>query len=95
MKGYANGYFTEDTLEERMRPAITVAKAHHLQLYCGEYGVYPKISEEIALRYYKDLCGIFRRNGIAYCHWCYKGDFPVVNSDGTPKRKLVSILTAR
>ncbi len=95
MREYANGYFTKDTLAERMLPAIKVAKAHHLQLYCGEFGVYPKIPDETMLRYYTDLCDIFRQNGIAYCHWCYKGDFPVVNSDGTPKTKLVSILTAR
>ena len=94
MREYANGYFTKDTLEERMLPAINVAKAHHLQLYCGEYGVYPRIHEDIMLRYYTDLCNIFNKNGIAYCHWNYKGDFPVVNSDGTPKTKLVSILTA-
>jgi endoglucanase len=95
MRTYANGYFTKDTLENKMLPAIMVAKTHHLQLFCGEYGVYPRIPEGPMLQYYNDICDIFRRNGIAYCHWCYKGDFPVVNSDGSPKAKLVSILTAR
>jgi endoglucanase len=95
MREYANGYFTKEILEEKMLPAIKVANTHHLQLYCGEFGVYPRIPEEIMLRYYSDLCSIFRRNGIAYCHWCYKGDFPVVNSDGSRKTKLVSILTAK
>ena len=90
-----NGYYTKEILEERMLPAIKVAKAHHLQLYCGEYGVYPAIPEDTALRYYRDLCEIFRKYGIAYCHWCYKGDFPVLKSDGTPKQELVSILTAK
>jgi endoglucanase len=95
MRDGANGYFTKETLEERILPAIRVAEAYHLQLYCGEYGVYPKIPEGTLLHYYSDLCGIFHKNGIAYCHWCYKGDFPVVNSDGTPKSTLVSILTAK
>jgi endoglucanase len=95
MRDFANGYFTKETLEEAIRPAIKVAEALHLPLYCGEYGVYPQIAEGTMLRYYSDLCDIFRRNGIAYCHWCYKGDFPVVNGDGTPKSKLVSILTAK
>jgi endoglucanase len=95
MRDGANGYFTKEGLEERILPAIKVAKAHHLQLYCGEYGVYPAIPEGTMIHYYSDLCEIFRKNGIAYCHWCYKGDFPVLNRDGTPKQKLVSILTAK
>jgi endoglucanase len=95
MRLYANGYFTKEVLEKMMLPAIKVAKEHRLQLYCGEYGVYPKIPEDIMLRYYKDLCAIFNENEIAYCHWNYKGDFPVVDRDGNPYRKLVSILTAK
>lgn len=94
MRDGGNGYFTREVLEERILPAIKVAKEHHLQLYCGEYGVYPKIPEDIMLRYYKDVCEIFNENNIAYCHWCYKGDFPVVDSRGKPNHKLVSILTA-
>jgi endoglucanase len=94
MRAFANGYFTKERLEERILPAIRVAQARHLQLYCGEYGVFPTIPEGPMLRYYSDLCEIFRKNGIAYCHWCYKGDFPVLKSDGTPKLQLVSILTS-
>lgn len=95
MRTVANGYFTKEVLAERMLPAIKVAKEHHLQLYCGEFGVYPKIPEDIMLRYYKDVCDIFNENNIAYCHWNYKGDFPVVDNHGAPKQKMVSILTAK
>lgn len=95
MREYANGYFTKEVLEERMKPAIAVAKEHRLQLHCGEFGVYPKIPEDIMLRYYRDLCEIFNENGIAYCHWNYKADFPVVDKVGNPNHKLVSILTAK
>ena len=95
MRDGANGYFTKEVLAEKMLPAIKVAKEHHLQLYCGEYGVYPHIPEDIMLRYYKDVCSIFNENGIAYCHWCYIGDFPVVDANRTPNRKLVSVLTAK
>ena len=95
MREYANGYFTKEVLEERIMPAMKVAREHHLQLYCGEYGVYPKIPEDIMLRYYKDLCEIFNENGIAYCHWNYRADFPVVDNHGMPNYKLVSILTSK
>jgi len=95
MREHANGYFTKDTLAKIMSPAIKIAKEKNLPLYCGEFGVYPTIPEEIALRWYKDVCDILNSNNIAYCHWCYKGDFPVVDENGKPNRKLVSVLTAR
>jgi endoglucanase len=93
MRNVANGYYTKEVLAERMLPAIKVAKKHKLPLYCGEFGVYPKIPEDIALRWYKDVCDIFNENNIAYCHWCYKGDFPIVEKDGSPHWPLVSVLT--
>lgn len=95
MRSYANGYFNKEILAEKMSPAIKVAKEKKLPLYCGEFGVYPTIPEEISLRWYKDVCEIFNENQIAYCHWCYKGDFPVVNEKGEPNRKLVAVLTAK
>ncbi|MEO0292796.1 MAG: cellulase family glycosylhydrolase [candidate division WOR-3 bacterium] len=95
MREYANGYFTKDSLEKEMAPAIKVAKDKNLPLYCGEFGIYPTIPEEIALRWYKDICDIFKANGIAYSHWCYKGDFPIFEKDGSPKKRLISILTAK
>ena len=95
MRDGANGYFTKDTLLKIMEPAIKVAKENNLPLYCGEFGIYPKIPEDLALRWYKDVCRIFNENNIAYCHWAYKGDFPIVNQDGSLNRKLVSVLTAK
>jgi endoglucanase len=95
MREHANGYFTKDTLAKIMTPAIEVAKEKKLPLYCGEFGIYPTIPEETALRWYKDICDIFNANDIAYCHWCYKGDFPVVDENSKPNKKLVSVLTAR
>ncbi len=95
MREYANGYFTKDTLAKIMSPAIKIAKEKKLPLFCGEFGVYPTIPEDIALRWYKDVCEIFNSNNIAYCHWCYKGDFPVVDENGKPNKKLVSVLTAK
>ncbi|UCE05500.1 MAG: cellulase family glycosylhydrolase, partial [bacterium] len=95
MRSYANGYFTKEILAEKMSPAIKVANEYNLHLYCGEFGVYPTIPEDIMLRWYNDVCDIFNTNNISYCHWCYKGDFPVVNEKSVPNRKLVSVLTAK
>jgi endoglucanase len=95
MRSFANGYFTKEILEELMMPAIKIAKEYNLPLYCGEFGVYPTISDNPKFQWYKDVCEIFNKHNIAYCHWCYKGDFPVVNETGVPNRKLVSVLTAK
>jgi len=95
MRSYANGYFDKAILEKIMMPAIKVAKAQNLPLFCGEFGVYPSIQEDVMLRWYNDVCEIFNQNNIAYCHWCYKGDFPVVNEKSEPNRKLVAVLTAK
>jgi endoglucanase len=96
LRAFANGFFTIDTLEKIISPAIKFAKEKNLQLFCGEFGIYPTIPENLQLQWYKDMCDIFNRNNIAYCHWCYKGDFPVVDvKTSTPNKKLVSVLTAK
>ena len=95
MRNTANGFFTKDSLEKIIFPAIKVAKGRNLPLYCGEFGVFPAIPEKLKLRWYKDLCDIMRKHKIAYCHWNYKADFPVVDERRVPDRKLVSILTAK
>ena len=95
MRTWANGYFDKARLEREMAPAIQYAREKKLPLYCGEFGVYPTIDNEIRLRYYQDLTDIFRANNIAYCHWCYKGDFPILDEKGEPDSKLVATLTAK
>lgn len=90
---WANGYFTIDTLEKIMMPAITFSKEKNLQLYCGEYGVYPSIPEEVALNWYRDMTTLFNKYGIARSHWCYKGDFPIVDyENGGLKTELVEVI---
>lgn len=95
MKTFANGYYTKDVLEKTISPAIKIARETGLPLYCGEFGVYPTIPDDPKLHWYRDMCDIFKTNDIAFCHWCYKGDFPVLDENGAPNQKLVSILTAR
>lgn len=77
-----NGAYNRDTMYAHMKKAIDKADALGLHLYCGEFGAYPKfIDKETRLRWYNDVCSVFHEYGIANCHWCYKGDFPIVNED--------------
>jgi endoglucanase len=95
LKGWAGGYYTKDTLLKLMMPAIETAKKLKLPLYCGEFGVYLTPPNEVNLRWYTDMCAIFKENGIGYCHWCYKGDFPIVDGNSVPKKELVKVLTGK
>ncbi|MBO7507153.1 MAG: hypothetical protein J6T67_07200, partial [Paludibacteraceae bacterium] len=79
-----NGEYNKDIMYEHMKLAIDKADSLGLQLYCGEFGVYPfHVDKEVRLRWYRDICDIFHTYNIANCHWCYKGDFPIVNEDGS------------
>lgn len=90
-----NTIYNKDTMYAHMKPAIEKAKALNLHLICGEFGAYPKvIDKEIRLRWYNDICSIFREHNIANCHWCYRGDFPIVNADRSAN-ELPAILTKK
>ncbi|MBR5374244.1 MAG: cellulase family glycosylhydrolase [Paludibacteraceae bacterium] len=79
-----NGEYNKEIMYEQMKLAIDKADSLGLQLYCGEFGVYPfYVDKEVRLRWYRDICDIFHTYNIANCHWCYKGDFPIVNEDGS------------
>ena len=85
-----------ETLENELEPAIHLADSLGLQLYCGEFGAYPRyIDKEIRLRWYDDIVTIFRKHNIANAHWCYKGDFPVVKKEDGSANELPAILTRK
>ena len=87
--------WSKEKMVEDFKPAINKAKELGLQLFCGEFGVYPKyIDKETRLRWYNDMVSTFREYNIANCHWCYKGDFPIVNEDGSAN-ELPAILTRK
>ena len=82
---WASGDYDKENMELKIMPAIEVAQKAGLQLYCGEYGIYPRAPEEPSLRWYADIAEVFNENNIAYTHWGYKGDFPILKADGNPK----------
>ncbi len=89
---WASGDYDKEKLESKIMPAIRVAQEAGLQLYCGEYGVYPLAPEADSLRWYADLISVFIKHDIAHTHWAYKGDFPVLDANGRARQPLVSML---
>lgn len=90
---WAIGYYDKNTIQNDINSAIEVARGLKLPLYCGEYGVYPTAPKDAAMRWYQDLTDIFRENNIAFCHWNYNADFPIVDDNSNPLHPLVDILT--
>lgn len=90
----SNGYFDKDVLKQKVMIAKKVADDLGLPLFCGEFGCYPSTPMEVRVRLYKDLISIFDENGIAWTHWNYKNDFPVVDEMTLePIPEIVKVLT--
>jgi len=87
-----NGYFDQSVLEAGILPAVKVAKRHNLQLYCGEFGCFPTTPVEMRQAYYRDLVGVFGKHDIAWAHWNYKADFPLVTKELEPINELLEVL---
>jgi len=85
--------YNKDVLEAEILPAVKVADSLGLQLFCGEFGCFPTTSIEMRQLWYTDMVAIFNKHNIAWSHWNYKNDFPVVNAETLePIKELTSIL---
>ncbi len=90
---YGIDYYTKDTLENHIMQAVEVADKLNLQLYCGEFGCFPTTTMEQRAVWYNDIIDIFNRNNVAWAHWNYKNDFPVVDAKTLePIDEIISIM---
>ncbi len=93
--------YSPERFEAIFKPAIDKAKELNLPLYCGEFGCLPNIDREGRLQYYRDITEAFKRNGIAYTAWDYKGLFgirgwdPETNTNTLLDVELAEILTKK
>ena len=90
---WAMGYYDKEVIRDKIKVAINVSQNLGLPLYCGEYGIYKLTPREPGLRWYLDLVAVFKENNIAYAHWLYKGDFPIVDNDSNPDYEILEIIT--
>ncbi|MBW8191126.1 glycoside hydrolase family 5 protein [Neiella marina] len=91
LKG-ANGPYDKAIMAKHIEQAVAVAQAHNLQLYCGEFGAFPTTHLALRQAWYRDLIEIFDENDIAWAHWNYKNDFPLVDEQLNPDDSLLQIL---
>lgn len=79
-----NAPFTRNTMREQITIAVDVARAHNKPLYCGEFGVYRVVPNDIRCAWYRDIIAVFDEFGISWANWDYKeGDFGIIKPDGT------------
>jgi endoglucanase len=89
-----NGDFNADVFEEKFMLAKKVADEYGLQLYCGEFGCFPSTPMDLRVELYKDYMKVFDKLDIAWTHWNYKNDFPVVDAETLePIEEIVTALT--
>jgi endoglucanase len=88
-----NSYNDRETIDKDIYQAVEVAKKCGLKLYCGEFGCFPSTDMKLRQAWYKDMIAVFDKHDIAWSHWNYKNDFPVVNAETlAPIEELTSIL---
>jgi len=90
-----NEYFDKEVIEKDIMQAVSVANKFNLKLYCGEYGCFPTTPIEIRQAWYKDMHEIFEKYNIAWAHWNYKNDFPVVDENLLPINELLDIMVPK
>ncbi|MFP4547138.1 MAG: glycoside hydrolase family 5 protein [Fidelibacterota bacterium] len=92
MKNFFGRYNKESFVNE-FKPAIEKAKELGLPLYCGEFGCFPTTSMKMRQQWYHDIIEVFNENGIAWAHWNWKNDFPLVDQETLePISKITNIL---
>ncbi|MBN2350190.1 MAG: cellulase family glycosylhydrolase [Bacteroidales bacterium] len=90
--GATNLNYTKETMGKIIGIPVKYAKEHNLPLYCGEFGCFPTTPISVRQQYYSDLIDIFNENNIAWAHWNYKNDFPLVDETLVPIKELTDIL---
>jgi endoglucanase len=90
MKYY--GEYNKEKLAEDIMIAVAISKKYNLPLYCGEFGCFPTTPMDMRVKYYSDIMAIFNENNIAWCHWNYKNDFPLVDENGNPISDILNVL---
>ncbi|MCQ2189881.1 MAG: glycoside hydrolase family 5 protein, partial [Paludibacteraceae bacterium] len=63
------GVWDADRMEKEIMIAKNVADSLGLPLFCGEFGVFGPVAEDIKIKWYEDIMSVFSKNNISCCHW--------------------------
>ena len=62
---------------------LSVARRTGCPLYCGEFGVHNTAPLDIVRAWHRDTIAVFEANGIGWAKWDWRGNFGIVNHDGS------------
>jgi endoglucanase len=80
---YVNLMMDQAFLLTLFQQAVDFQAAHHVPLYCGEYGAIEQAPLEGKVRWNQDLVSLLNQNHIGRAYWSYKAmDFGLVDKDG-------------
>jgi len=89
-----NQPYDQSLLVRLMEPAIRVAKAHNLPLYCGEWGCYDSVPRADRVRWHRDMVSVLNEVTDGWAAYAYRGRWGTVkNAAGELDPELASILT--
>jgi endoglucanase len=75
--------YGEAYLRHHLAHVFRFRDTHQVPVYCGEFGVLNLAPRDDALRYYRDVVRLLRREGIGFSNWNYKSDnFGLVTRKG-------------
>lgn len=78
--------WNRDTLAEYYRPWREV-QSQGVAVHIGEMGCYSKTPNDVALRWFSDLLGLFKEYGWGYSLWNFVGAFGIINH-GRPGARI-------
>ena len=76
MEDYGNRRWDRDRLKGRLAEALEWGKAHHVPLYCGEFGAYPLNAPPDSRRNgFRDFASVLKESGVGYAVWGWDDGF--------------------
>ena len=89
-----NQHYDRSVLARLMEPAIRVAKAHDLPVYCGEWGCYDTVPRADRVRWHQDMVSVLNEVADGWAVYAYRGRWGTVKTAaGEPDEELVRVLT--
>ena len=79
---YSGARLGPERMEEYLRPAVAFCRKAGAPLYCGEFGVFMVAPVDSQLRWYRDVRELFRRHGVGWSNWDYRGGFALITPEG-------------
>ncbi|WP_343690525.1 cellulase family glycosylhydrolase [Chitinophaga sp.] len=85
--------YNDDVIADQISTAAKVARKFKAPLICGEWGCTSLVPRKDRMRWYKDMKKALDKNAIPWTVWTYKGDFGIMQPDGSEDDKLLKLLT--